>query len=71
MLEIIEIKENIAKVYSGPPQTSKMGRFAALVNGFQSLTFIANLALLDLWGNAEYVFELIQNGLNSPNNKCL
>ena len=38
----------------GPPQISKIQRFATVVNGFQSLTIVAKLSILDVSGDPGY-----------------
>ena len=38
-----------------PLQSSKMERFAAIVNGFHSLTILANLLILDVCRDRGYV----------------
>ena len=38
------------------PQTSKMKSFTAVVNGFQLLTIIARISILDVYGGPTYAF---------------
>ena len=44
-------------------QTSKMESFAAIVNSVQSLTFIAKLSILDIFGGLGYGFAIIRQQL--------
>ena len=41
-------------MYSEPYQTSKMERFARVVNAFKPLTIFAERSILDVWQGSEY-----------------
>ena len=43
-----------AEAYSEPCQTSKMERFAKIINSFQPLTTFAKRSILDVWQGSEF-----------------
>ena len=42
-------------------QTSKMGRFAELINSFYPLTNFAKCSILDVWQGFEYASDMAYN----------
>ena len=44
------------EAYSGQCQTSKMDRFAEIVNNLLPLTISAKRSILDIWERCEYVY---------------
>ena len=58
-VEILPQNVFITQAYSEPCQTSKIERFAKIVNVFQPLTTFAKRTILDVWQGSEYPSELV------------
>ena len=58
----LTIKKQITceEAYSEPCQTSKMNYFAKIVNGFQPLTNIAKLSILDVFSVMNMLFKFLK-----------
>ena len=57
ILSLIDSGDMISEAHPGPPQTSKIERFATLVNGWKPLTNVANLFILDIFRGPDCIFE--------------
>ena len=52
-----------SKAEPGTPQISKIGSVLTVVNGFQSLTIVVKLSIIDVCGDLGYTSVLIDNNL--------
>ena len=52
-----QMKQTSTKPYSEPCQTTKMGFFAELINGFKPLIIFPKICIFDVWLGSEYVSE--------------
>ena len=54
---LINFKLRELEVYLEPCHTSKMDRFAKIVNSYKPLTIFAKRSILDIWQGSEYIYE--------------